>query len=49
MNTEKTDIFPYAISETIKEKETLTREATEAWGNFNHTVFKESALSEKTK
>lgn len=49
MSTEKPDVFPHATREMIKEKETLTPDTMEAWRHFSRTVFKEAALSERTK
>ena len=49
MSTEKSSVFPHATREITKVKEALAPEAMEAWRNFSQTVFKEGALSEKTK
>lgn len=49
MSTEKSSVFPHATRKITKVKEALAPEVMEAWRNFSQTVFKEGALSEKTK
>jgi len=43
------ELFPPATPEMSKKRAKLAPEITEAFRNFSKTVFKESALDEKTK
>lgn len=46
----KTDrLYPEATREISEKKAALAPEIIEAWRNFSKAVFKEGALSEKTK
>lgn len=47
MNSEH--IFPLVTREIAEKRASLAPEAIEAFRNFSKTVFKEGALSEKTK
>lgn len=42
-------LYPPATKELSEKKASLAPEATEAFRNFSRAVFKEGALSEKTK
>lgn len=42
-------LYPPATRELSEKRASLAPEATEAFRNFSRTVFKEGALSEKTK
>lgn len=46
---ENDSLYPKATKELSDKKAALAPEAMEAWRNFSKTVFKEGALSEKTK
>lgn len=46
---ESRPVFPEATKENAKERADLVPGTIDAWRNFSRTVFKEGALSEKTK
>jgi AhpD family alkylhydroperoxidase len=46
---ENENLFPVVTKELADKKAALAPENLEAWRNFSKTVFKEGALSEKTK
>lgn len=45
----KENILPEITRELVKKRKELAPEIMDAWSNFSNAVFKEGALSEKTK
>lgn len=46
---ENENLYPKITKELADKKSALTPETAAAWNNFSNTVFKEGALTEKTK
>ncbi len=46
---ESNSMYPEMTREIAEKRKELAPEILEAWSNFSKTVFKEGALSEKTK
>lgn len=49
MHSEHDHLFPEATRESVEMRAALAPESMEAWRNFSRTVFKDGALSGKTK
>ena len=43
------NLYPKVTKEIVDKRKALAPETMEVWNNFSKTVFKEGALSEKTK